>query len=87
MWAAADDIWHPEFIKKNLEFLEKNPNFVGSTSEIEYFSESWKEKDFEKFKNIKSKKKYEFVHPLIGNYEEKIKFLFRVKRFEYVYAI
>ena len=87
MWAAGDDIWHPEFIEKNLEFLEKNPNFVGSTSEIEYFSESWIEKDFEKFKNIKSKRKYEFVHPLIGNYEEKIKFLFRVKRFEYVYAI
>ena len=76
MWASADDVWHPEFIERNIMFLEKNPGFVGSTSEIEYFYESWGEKDFERFKDTKPKKKYEVVHSLVGNFEEKIKFLF-----------
>ena len=87
MWAAVDDIWHPEFIERNLLFLEKNPNYMGSTSEIEFFYELWSDKDFEKFKDTKPKKKYEFVHPLVGNYEEKIKFLYDFGKFEYLYAI
>ena len=87
MWASADDIWHPEYIEKNLMFLEKNPDFVGSTSEVELFNEIWDEKDTSKFKNIKPKKKYEWVHPLIGTFEQKVKFIFDFGRFEYTYAI
>ena len=85
MWAAVDDIWHPEFIEKNIVFLEKNSNFIGSISEIEIFYEPWKEENFERFK--KSKKKFELVHPVIGNYEEKIKFIFNSGKFECLYAI
>lgn len=87
MWAAVDDVWHPEFIEKNLMFLENNPNFIGSTSEIEFFYELWKEKDFEKFKQTIPKKKYEYVHPLVGNFEEKVKLLYDFGKFEYMYAI
>ena len=87
MWASADDIWHPEYIEKNLMFLEKNPDFVGSTSEVELFNEIWDEKDFERFKDTKPKKKYEWVHPLIGTFEQKVKFLFDFGRFEYLYSI
>ena len=88
MWASADDIWHPEFIEKNLMFLEKHPDFVGSTSELEFFTEMWNENDTSKFKNIQPKKKYEWVHPLIGTFEEKVKFIFDYKKgFEYAYAI
>ena len=87
MWAAADDVWHPEFIERNLMFLEKNPSFVGSTSEIELFYEPWGEKDFERFKKIKPKKKYQWVHSLVGNYEEKVRFLFAFGKFEYLYSI
>jgi glycosyltransferase involved in cell wall biosynthesis len=87
MWASVDDIWHPKFIEKNLTFLEKNPNFVGSTSEIEYFPGIWDDNDFERFKNTKPEKKYEFVHSLVGNYEEKIKFLFNSGKFECLFAI
>ena len=87
MWASADDIWHPEYIEKNLMFLEKNPDFVGSTSEVELFNEIWDEKDTSKFKNIKPKKKYEWVHPLIGTFEQKVKFIFDFGRFEYLYSI
>ena len=87
MWASADDIWHPEFIEKNLMFLETHHDFVGSTSEVELFTGIWNENDVSKFKNIQPKKKYEWVHPLIGTFEEKVKFLFNFRKFEYMYAI
>jgi glycosyltransferase involved in cell wall biosynthesis len=87
MWAGADDIWHPNFIEKNINFLEKNETFVGSTSEVELFYKIWEEKDFQKFNEISNNQKYEWVHPLIGTYEEKVKFLFNFCRFEYAYSI
>ena len=87
MWASADDIWHPEFIEKNLMFLEKHPDFVGSTSEVEFFTEMWDENNTMKFKNIQPKKKYEWVHPLVGSFEEKVRFIFNFGKFEYTYAI
>ena len=87
MWAGADDIWHPNFIEKNLDFLEKNQNFVGSTSEVELFYKIWEQNDFQKLENTTPEKKYEWVHPLIGTYEEKVKFLFDFCRFEYAYSI
>jgi len=87
MWASADDIWHPEFIEKNLMFLEKHSDFVGSISEVEFFTEMWDENDTSKFKNIQPKKKYELVHPLVGSFEEKVKFIFNFGKFEYTYAI
>ena len=87
MWAGADDVWHPNFIEKNLDFLEMNQNFVGSTSEVELFYKIWERNDFQKLENTIPKKKYEWVHPLIGTYEEKVKFLFDFCRFEYAYSI
>jgi len=87
MWAPADDVWHPEFVQRNLMFLEKNPSFVGSISEVELFYESWREKDFERFKKIQSKQKYQLVHPLVGDYEEKVRLIFASGNFEYISAI
>jgi len=87
MWAAADDVWHPEFVQKNLMFLEKNPSFVGSISEVELFYEPWEEKDFERFKNTQPKQKYQLVHPLVWNYEERVRFLFAFGKFEYLSSI
>lgn len=37
MWAAADDVWNPHFIEKNVQILELNKNVVGSTSNVEFF--------------------------------------------------
>ena len=87
MWASADDIWHPKFIEKNLMFLEKNSDFVGSTSEVEFFTEIWDENNINNFKNTEPKKKYEWVYPLIGTFEEKVKSTFNFGKFESTYAI
>lgn len=37
MWVEADDYYHPDFIKKNIQILESNENFVGSTDNIIFF--------------------------------------------------
>ena len=36
MWAAADDVRSTDFIKKNYYFLEKNSDFVASTSPVKF---------------------------------------------------
>ena len=41
MWAAADDFRSRDFIKKNLEFLEKNENFVASISPVRFFKNQY----------------------------------------------
>jgi len=87
MWASADDVWHHEFIQRNFKFLEKNTDFIASIGEVEFFYEPWKEKNFESFKNLKSDKKYQLVHPIKGNYEDKVKFVFDFGKSECTYAI
>jgi len=34
MWAAADDYWFPDFIKENLQNLQKKDQFAGSISKV-----------------------------------------------------
>ena len=36
-WAAADDYWESDFIKKNIEILDKNKNVVCSVSKIDTY--------------------------------------------------
>jgi len=39
MWAAADDIWEPTFIEKNIKILESNKNIIGSISDYDFFGD------------------------------------------------
>jgi len=34
VWAAHDDIWHEDYLKKNLDVLEKNKDYVCSISKL-----------------------------------------------------
>lgn len=45
MWAAADDVWQPTFIEKNVAILESNHNVVGSTSNAIFFGRQIKKSD------------------------------------------
>ena len=38
VWAAADDLWNENFLKKNIEILEKNSNVVGSIGQVKKIS-------------------------------------------------
>jgi len=87
MWASADDIWHPEFIEKNLMFLEKHPDYVGSISEVEFFTGMWNENDTMNNDTFQPKRKYELVHPIVGTFEEKVKFMLKTKAFDNICSI
>ena len=43
MWAAADDKKSNDFLEKNLEFLELNPEYVASTSPTHFIGGSYDE--------------------------------------------
>lgn len=45
MWAAADDVWQPSFIEKNVQVLESNQSIVGSTSDAIFFGRQIKKTD------------------------------------------
>lgn len=87
MWAGDDDVWHPEFIEKNLHILQLNKNAVGSTSEIEFFYKDWSKEDFKRFENTTVLKKYSLVHPIIGTYENKVNFLFSFNHPQCIYGL
>jgi glycosyltransferase involved in cell wall biosynthesis len=36
MWAAADDLRSPDFLEKNVQFLDGRPDFLGSTCPVRY---------------------------------------------------
>lgn len=72
-WAAADDLWEPTFLSKNIEILESHPNIVGSISEIDFFG-----KYADRYNSTSSKTtKRQHVKPISGNYLEKVKLALR----------
>lgn len=40
MWAGCDDVWHPEFVARNIEALDSRPDYVCSVSRVEFFDDS-----------------------------------------------
>jgi len=75
VWIAQDDYWDHKFIEKNIDILETNPKIVCSISDIQlvgsniknYYSNQ-KESNF-----VKKNSKFEFVRPIMGTYNEKIR--------------
>lgn len=74
--AAVDDIWDDDFLEKNIKVLENNKNVVGSIGEYKLFTRI-KDPNSEQIKInvIENTKKFQYVHPVNGNIEQKIKFL------------
>ena len=88
VWAAVDDIWSENFLEKNIDVLEKNKNIVGSIGEYRLYK---------KIKNpitnkttielIKNKNIFQYVHPVYGDLEKKIKFYLNYNMGGMIYAI
>jgi len=85
VWAGVDDIWLPQFLEKNVDFLEKNFQYVGSVSRIEKYGKKITPNSKGKFKKIRyfSYGKY----PSSGSYEDRIKFYLRFWSNENLYAV
>jgi len=95
VWAAVDDYWHPDFLKKNIETLVSHPNVVGSISKIKYFevenptTKSEKiDLQFRQFiKKIRVKFKPRGIFPLYGSYEQKVKYCLKKVRLQILFGV
>ena len=82
VWAAADDLWQPTFLEKNIDALESKKNFVGSISRVQRDKVTRTSKS--RLKNILMKlmrkityrQKFEELSPIIGSYEKKVRLYF-----------
>jgi len=80
VWAAVDDMWHEDFIKKNLMVMINNKDLVGSVSKEKIFSPS--KEDLVNLKNYSKTRKFfreklismrPNLYPISGSYLEKIR--------------
>jgi len=81
VWASVDDLWHPNFLEKNIKILSSKKNVVCSIGNISEFDSQ--SSNFYSIKNnsnttsIMKKLRNIFrkinMHTLSGSYEEKIK--------------
>jgi glycosyltransferase involved in cell wall biosynthesis len=75
-WAAQDDLWHPDFLKKNLEVLESNNHIICSLGKIKRFAT---EKDYSLnkverfFSKILFPRKYGYAIPISGSFKNKVR--------------
>ncbi len=82
MYAAADDIWDPHFVKKNLDILESDENIVGSICKVTF------ELDFKNKQNIENHLIHQdLVLNISGTYEDRIKSCLKLNQATALYAI
>ena len=88
VWAFADDIWENNFLEENIDVLDNNFKIVGSVGEVKLFNRI-KNKENEKIeiKIIENSKKFQYVHPVSGNLEKKIKFYLDYNMSSIIYSV
>ena len=85
VWAFADDIWEDNFLEENIAILENKPNVVGSIGDVKLFNRI---KNGEiKIKKIENLRKFQYVHPVSGELEDKIKFYLNYNMSSILYAV
>jgi len=95
VWAAVDDLWDPEFLKKNTDALESNEKIISSISKIHSYEISndkntMNSVDFT-FRNIRKKILKNFrsydTFPFSGKYEKKIRSLLKKSGYLILYSV
>jgi len=88
VWAFADDLWEENFLEENIKILEDEPKIVGSIGDVTEFNRKIDENSGEvKIKIIKNLKKFQYVHPISGSIENKIKFYLNFNYSTAIYAV
>jgi glycosyltransferase involved in cell wall biosynthesis len=73
VWLSADDFWESTFLEKNINILNSDKNIVGSSSDVKMFgkmNKNLKKISLDKYGN---QEKFQYVIPIKGTYEEKVK--------------
>lgn len=94
-WTAVDDYILPTFIEKNILILEQNQNIIGSISKVQSYHID--EKTLQKhipdinFRNFRQKLvssvRPNAVCQLIGDYEQKVRLLFKKSAYQVMYSV
>tara|TARA_B100000029_G_scaffold103451_1_gene93909 strand:- start:5445 stop:6341 length:897 start_codon:yes stop_codon:yes gene_type:complete len=85
IWAAADDLWSNNFLEKNIDELEKNADIVGSTSEMSlFYRDSHNNENIKILKNID---RHQYVSPISGRIENKIRTLLNFNQSGLIYSV
>jgi len=92
MWAASDDFWETDYLEKNVKALENNSELAGSCGIIKLQSLEQNEEDIDsKFLNFKNKIISSFRPgkscDLKGNFEKKVKLLFKNSAYRLIYGV
>jgi len=95
VWAAVDDFWHPDFLKKNIETLLSNQKLVGSISKVSYYEEKNENTKSDKIdltfrillKKIRESLKPRGIYSLYGSYEEKVRLCLKKSRMQMLYGV
>ena len=93
VWAAVDDDWHPEFLKKNYEFLKVEKDFVGCVTKEDFINSKDDEINIRNFskirKNLRNKihSKRPNLYPINGKYYKKIKDILKSKSSNILYGL
>ena len=92
MWASHDDFWEKDYLEKNIKAIENDSTFVGSCGTVKLYSLDQNEEDIDsKFLNFK-KNIISTLRPgkscdLKGNFEKKVKLLFKNSAYRLFYGV
>ena len=93
VWAAVDDEWHTEFLKKNYEFLKLEKDFVGCVTKEDFINSKDDEINTRNFsktrKNLRNKiySKRPNLYPIKGKYYKKIRDILKSKSSNMLYGL
>ena len=90
VWAQVDDIWLPDFLKRNIEVLDSNHDAVGSMSKIDFYEEMDEMSKWGKSLKIIRKKIHSLrpdTYPTSEMYEKRIRQFLKGGHVEILYGV
>lgn len=90
VWAAADDLWHADFLKECVDFLQENCEYVGCIGQVERFGNDAKRdisdsKFIKNFINLFRWSEYG-PHEAIGSYGKKFRIYLKAASAQSIYG-
>jgi hypothetical protein len=84
----VDDLWEENFLEENIKILEDNSKIVGSIGDVKEFNRIINEDNGKiEIQVIENLKKFQYVHPISGKLEDKIKFYLDYNYSTVIYAV
>ncbi|MGI0086688.1 MAG: glycosyltransferase family 2 protein [Nitrosotalea sp.] len=93
-WAAVDDIWHNQFLEKNIKVLESDKNIIGSIGKVEAYGTNLKQKSNtipllvkKSIRKILFPQQPKGIFSISGSFEKKVRFYLKNSSCSIIYGI